>query len=175
MNLPKRKPMRYKNFDYSQCGSYFLTISTQNRKNLFWDMEKVYSAKQANELEHIINPDFLPLNYAGKIVEKHLMLWQNTYSNVKLENFVIMPNHIHLIVSILENESESKKTDISRMVAQFKGCVTKELGEAIWQKGYFDHIIANEKDFNNCFDYIEANPYILEEKILEQRKKKMKQ
>ena len=80
-----------------------------------------------------------------------------------------------VVVAILENESESKKTDISRMVAQFKGCVTKELGEAIWQKGYFDHIIANEKDFNNCFDYIEANPYILEEKILEQRKKKMKQ
>ena len=77
MDLPKRKPMRYKNFDYSQCGSYFLTISTQNRKNLFWDMEKVYSAKQANELEHIINPDFLFFKNLTFVFEKSALTGQH--------------------------------------------------------------------------------------------------
>ena len=171
MNLPKRKSIRYKNFDYSRCGSYFITISTKNREYLFWDMKKVYQTKQSNDLEHIINAEFLPLNYVGRIVEKHLMIWQNTYENVNIENFVIMPNHIHLIVSIFDNEIKSENPNLSRMVAQFKAQVTKEMGESVWQKSYYDHIIANEKDFNNCFDYIEANPYILEAKILEQRKK----
>jgi len=170
MDLPKRKSIRYKNFDYSQCGSYFITICTRNRENLFWDMKKVYQAKQTNDLEHIINSDFLPLNYVGKIVKKNLMVWQNTYENVKIENFVIMPNHIHLIISILGSESGNKKTDVSRMVSQFKARVTKEIGKSIWQKSYFDHIIINEKEFNNYFDYIENNPYILEARILEKRK-----
>ena len=172
MDLPKRKSIRYKNFDYSQCGSYFITICTRNRENLFWDMKKVYQTKQTNDLEHIINSEFLPLNNVGKIIEKNLMVWQNTYKNVKIENFVIMPNHIHLIISILGSESGNKNPDVSRMVSQFKVRVTKETGQSIWQKSYFDHIIVNEKEFNNYFDYIENNPYILEARILE---KKMKQ
>ena len=172
MDLPKRKSIRYKNFDYTKCGSYFITISTKNREYLFWDMKKVYQTKQTNELEHIINSEFLPLNSVGKIIEKNLMIWQNTYENVKIENFVIMPNHIHLIVSILGSESGNKNPDVSRMVAQFKAQVTKELGVSVWQKSYYDHIIANEKDFNNCFDYIESNPYIFEARILEKRKMK---
>ena len=172
MDLPKRKSIRYKNFDYSQCGSYFITICTRNRENLFWDMKKVYQTKQTNDLEHIINSEFLPLNNVGKIIEKNLMVWQNTYKNVKIENFVIMPNHIHLIVSILGSESGNKNPDVSRMVSQFKARVTKETGQSIWQKSYFDHIIINEKEFNNYFDYIESNPYILEARILEKRKMK---
>ena len=172
MNLPKRKSIRYKNFDYSQCGSYFLTICTRNRENLFWDMKKVYQTKQTNDLEHIINSEFLPMNNVGKIIEKNLMIWQNTYENVKIENFVIMPNHIHLIISILGSESGNKNPDVSRMVSQFKARVTKEIGQSIWQKSYFDHIIINEKEFNNYFDYIENNPYILEARILEKRKMK---
>ena len=172
MDLPKRKSIRYKNFDYSQCGSYFITICTRNRENLFWDMKKVYQTKQTNDLEHIINSEFLPLNNVGKIIEKNLMVWQNTYKNVKIENFVIMPNHIHFFISILGSESGNKNPDVSRMVSQFKVRVTKETGQSIWQKSYFDHIIVNEKEFNNYFDYIENNPYILEARILE---KKMKQ
>ncbi len=172
MDLPKRKSIRYKDFDYSRCGSYFVTICTRNRENLFWDMEKVYQTKQRNELEHIIHSDFLPLSYVGKIIKKNLMIWQDTYENVKIDNFVIMPNHIHLIVSIFEGESGNNKPNVSRMVAQFKARVTKELGKAIWQKSYFDHIIVNKKEFDNYFDYIESNPYILEARILEQRKTK---
>jgi len=172
MDLPKRKSIRYKNFDYSQCGSYFLTICTRNRENLFWDMQKVYQTKQTNDLEHKINSEFLPLNYMGKIIEKNLMVWQNTYDNVVIDNFVIMPNHIHLIITIYDGKCGNNKPVLSRMVAQFKSRVTKEIGESIWQKSYFDHIIVNEKDFDNCFDYIESNPYILETRILEQRTKK---
>lgn len=172
MNIPKRKSMRYKGFDYSQYGSYFLTICTRNKEKLFWNMEKIYTTKQRNELEHIINPESLPLTDVGKIIEKNIALWNSIYENVEILTYVIMPDHIHLIVSIMVNENKiaEKNPNVSQMVAQFKARVTKDLGESIWQKSYYDHIIVNEKDFNDCFDYIESNPYALEARILEQRK-----
>lgn len=162
--------MRYPGFDYSQYGSYFITICTKNKENLFWNMNEVYDAIK-NEFEHIVNFELLPLNYIGDIIDKNIRLWQNSYENVEIPIYVIMPDHIHLIVSIIgtENGNAEKNPQLSRMVAQFKGKVTKELGKSIWQKNYFDHIIVNEKDYNNCIDYIVDNPYVFEKRILETR------
>lgn len=172
MALPKRKPMRYQGFDYSEFGAYFLTICTHDKEKLFWDMNDVYKRTPKNEFAPLIERDDLPLTKLGKIVEQNLEIWANTYNNFEMIDYVIMPNHIHLLVSIVidEKNPNNDNPNISRMVAQFKAKVTKEWGKSIWQKSYYDHIIRNEKDFDECLKYIESNPIALEYRILEQRK-----
>ena len=171
MALPKRKSMRYKGFNYSEFGVYFLTICTHNKEKLFWDMDYVYNKIPENEFSPLIELDNLPLTELGKIVEKNIEIWGKSYNNFEIENYVIMPNHVHLLVAILidMNNPNTDNPNISRMVAQFKAKVTKECGKSIWQKSFYDHIIRNEKDYEKCFDYIESNPLALEYKILEQR------
>ncbi len=172
MALPKRKPMRYKNFDYSQFGAYFLTVCTHNKEKLFWNMDEVYKKIPKDEFDRIIDPENLPLTELGKIVERNIEILANTYTNMRMMNYVIMPNHIHFLISIMidENNPTEKNPNVSRIIAQFKAKVTKEYGKSIWQKNYYDHIIRNENDFDKCFEYIQYNPQALEFRIREQRK-----
>ena len=71
-----------------------------------------------------------------------------------------MPNHLHIIVVILPNYSGRAKhaPTVSMMVAQFKGAVTKQVGENIWQKLFYDHIIRDKHDFEEISKYIYENP-----------------
>ena len=167
MALPRRKSIRYKGFDYSEFGAYFLTICTHNKEKLFWDMNDVYKRKPKSEFAPLIERNNLPLTELGKIVEKNLEIWANSYNNFEMIDYVIMPNHIHILLWIKENKSEiysgqSRTPNVSRMVAQFKAKVTKECGKSIWQKSFYDHIIRNEKDFDECLKYMESNPIALE-------------
>lgn len=134
-------------------------------------MNDVYKRKPKSEFAPLIERNNLPLTELGKIVEKNLEIWANSYNNFEMIDYVIMPNHIHLLVSIVidENNPNDDNPNVSRMVAQFKAKVTKECGKSIWQKSFYDHIIRNEKDFDECLKYIESNPIALEYKILEQR------
>lgn len=174
MALPKRKTMRYKGFDYSQFGAYFLTICTHNKENLFWDMDNVYKRTLKNEFDNIIDSENLPLTELGKVVERNIENLKNVYVNMQLVDYVIMPNHVHLLIAIMidENNPCEKNPNISNIVSQFKSKITKEIGQSIWQKNFYDHIIRNEKEFDNCIDYIDSNPRALELKILEKRKNK---
>lgn len=87
MNLPKRKPTRLKNYDYSQNGYYFITICTHNKECI---------------LSKIVGEGFpLPkLTKRGKIVEDAILSVNKKYPHVVLHKFVIMPNHIHIIFEI---------------------------------------------------------------------------
>ena len=172
MALPKRKKIRYQGFNYCEFGAYFLTICTHNKEKLFWNMDDVYKKKPEKELDSIIDRDNLPLTELGKIVEQNLETWSKTYNNFEMIDYVIMPDHIHLLVAIVidEKNPNDNNPNVSRMVAQFKASVTKQCEKSIWQKSFYDHIIRNEKDFDECLKYIESNPQALEYKILEQRK-----
>ena len=159
--LPKRKDIRLKDYDYSSPGAYFVTICTENRKNYFWksniDVENVkWDAVGAN----CVRPKNLPLTPTGKLVEEELERWNVTYKAVFLHSYVIMPNHLHLMIVVLPDVSGQPQVapTVDRMVKQFKGKVTKKIGKPIWQKSFIEHIVRDSNDFDMRVNYIYENP-----------------
>ena len=75
---------------------------------------------------------------------------------------MIMPDHVHAIITILENSE--RKTTLSKIVGYFKAAVTKESGISIWQKSFYDSILDSEEMYYNAVDYIQQNPYRWQEK-----------
>ena len=154
--IPKRKRNRLDNYDYSSCGAYFLTICTANRENYFWDaVGAVIGRPQI--IEH---PQDVILSPCGKIVEIAINNISLMYPALSVEHYVIMPDHIHLLLIICSDENGRPMTapTISWVVNQLKGNVTKRIGRSIWQKSFYDHIIRNKKDYDKHVKYIYENP-----------------
>lgn len=158
--LPKRRSVRLVGYDYSGCGFYFITICCKDFKCLF------------GEIKH----DKTILNELGETVKHCWKEIPNHYPQVKLHDFVIMPNHLHGIIEIVganhhspeEIISENKhpkgtSNTIGAMVRGFKIGVTK-WGKAnqniskIWQRGFHEHIIKNDSAYQKISDYIIENP-----------------
>ena len=91
MNLPKRKPTRLKEYDYSTPGAYFITICTKDRKQL---LSRIIVGTGVLDCPQNILTNF------GEIANKHLINMSNFYENIKIEKYVVMPNHIHLLARI---------------------------------------------------------------------------
>ena len=128
--LPKRKRNRLENYDYSSCGAYFITVCTLERQNYFWEN-------------------------VGAIIDR-----PQDYPALSLESYVIMPNHIHLLVRVCADEYGRPLVapTMSRVVKQLKGIVSKQAGISIWQKSFHDHIIRNREDYEEHLRYIYENP-----------------
>jgi len=157
--LPVRKPNRLKGYDYASCGLYFITICTKDRECLLWDnVGAIPCAHRRCDRP----PVPVPLSTAGKIVEAELAVLSTVYEHVRLELCCIMPNHVHLLLQIHPaggGRSQIAPTvSVSRAVKQFKGAVSKRLGESIWQKSFYDHIVRDEKEYIKIAEYIENNP-----------------
>ena len=88
----------------------------------------------------------------GYIVEQQILAIPKRFSTVSLDAYVIMPNHIHLILH------KTNGKPIASDVRSFKGLVTKKLGKSIWQDYYYDHVIRDENDYLTKWNYIENNP-----------------
>ena len=150
VEFPKRKPTRLKNYDYSGDGAYFITICTHNRKKLF-----------SNIVGQGLAPAEIQLSKFGEIANTEILALENRYNNIKIDKYVIMPNHIHLIVSIFEKNGTNKTPLLGTVIAGFKRSVTlfaKSRGiDFMWQRSYYDHIIRNYKDGNNISEYIQTN------------------
>ena len=146
MPFYSRKLNRLKGYDYSQNGAYFITICTKDKKCL---LGKVVGG------DDYIAPEVLLSDY-GKIVEKYII-------GIKgLHKYIIMPNHIHMIIFI-ENEegtmwSSSPTQNIPQIIRAFKILVTKEIGFSLWQRSYHDHIIRDIPDYEAIWEYIDNNP-----------------
>lgn len=150
MELPKRKNIRLTTLDYSTPGAYFITVCTKNKENLFWsDVGAV-----------IGRPEDVPLNEQGIIAEQAIKNIPNHYPAISVEHYVVMPNHIHLLLQIHTDTNGRPMTapTIPMVVNQLKGYVTKQAGFPLWQKGFYDHVIRSEADFLDCWQYIEGNP-----------------
>lgn len=149
--LPVRKKNRLEGYDYARMGKYFVTMCVEDRANLLWE----------DLSEH---GEYWELSKHGKIVEKEIQHLGCIYSNVHLDQYCIMPEHIHMIISIEmqtcrgELCSPDVSPSLSRIVKQFKGSVTKQLGFSIWQKTYYDRIIRNEEEYERVKKYISDNP-----------------
>ena len=154
MELQKRKPNRLKNYDYSQNGAYFITICTKDRKPILSVIENADETVEAS----IARPPKIQLTDVGLIVDKAINGISIHYQNVFIDNYVIMPNHVHLIIRIDNNGRAMLAPTISRIIQQFKGYITKQIGESIWQKLYYDHIIRDNIDYQNIWQYIDENP-----------------
>ena len=152
--MPKRKPTRLPEYDYSEYGMYFLTICAKDMEQIFGRIVGEGLASPGHS-----GSKFQP-SPLGKITEKHLLDIPNHYDNVFVDKYVIMPNHIHLIV-MLEHSSgrTSPSPTIGNIIGGFKSGVSHEYGQLIWQRSYYDHIIRNEKDYERIWEYIENNPF----------------
>ena len=149
-NLPKRKPIRIDNYDYSTPGAYFITICTSNREKIFW-----------NDVgADIIRPENVPLSTAGKIVEQGILQVAEHYKNVAIDKYCIMPDHIHLILRIESdiNGWMISAPTVSTVVGSMKRWISRQAGRPIWQKSFYDHGIRNQRDYDEIWQYIENNP-----------------
>ena len=160
--LPKRKPIRIVGYDYSTPGAYFITVCTANRENIFWSDRKGELCLPANNLQtgYQRSPLRVDLSDVGIIVDNEIKNLNSIYSAVHVDKYCIMPDHIHFIISI--NSDENGRTQfaptISRIMKQFKGSITKQVGKPIWQKSFYDHGIRNQQDYEEIWEYIENNP-----------------
>ena len=148
--LPERKRNRLDGYDYNSCGVYFLTLCTAGRRNLFW----------SNVGATIGRPQDVVLSEVGENVRTAINHISVTYPSVFVEAYVIMPNHVHLLLSIdtaMDGRPLVAPT-MSRLVKQLKGVVSKSVGDSIWQKSFYDHVIRNQQDFEEHLLYIEENP-----------------
>ncbi len=151
--LPKRKQIRLKYYDYSQNGYYFVTICIDKRRHIFGEIVGATLCGRPN------NPD--------KMIEKWLLEIENKFKNVKIPIYVIMPNHIHCIVEKTGDHAGSRQQDI---VGWFKSMTTNEyiknvkqnlylpFDGKLWQRGYYEHIIRNENEYIEICKYIDENP-----------------
>ena len=147
--MHKRQPNRLRQYDYSQEGAYYITICTKDRKRILSEI--------VGDDAHIVPKP------CGSVVEKYIR-------NVpQIEKYVIMPDHIHMIIR-LDNGSMwastptgkddhiRPKNTVASIVRSIKVLTTKEIGEPIFQRSYYDHVIRNQQDYNEIWEYIANNP-----------------
>ena len=147
--LPKRKSLRLQNYDYSSEGCYFITVCIEHRKNL---LSTIVGGDDLGAPKQII------LKPYGKIVEKYILSIENAYDTVKVKNYIIMPNHIHLLLLIdTYGLPRSSAPTIPNVVTALKKFTNRDCNRNLWQRGYVDHIIRNQIDFERHWNYIEYN------------------
>lgn len=163
-----RRTIRLKQYDYSENGYYFVTICTQNRINIFGEIEN----------------NQMVLNKNGLILKIWLLNLSNRF-DMTIDEYQIMPNHIHLIIRIVganhdspktndepgnrairesnirairESPLQKKRSELSKIIGYLKMNVSKEIGLKIWQRNYYERIIRNEKEYLKIKEYIKSNP-----------------
>ena len=170
--LPERKPTRLHNYDYSAPGAYFITVCTYNRNSIFSYISKP-SVGEGSPLPLKRAPGtsaILPaprLSRCGKIVDSVINTISEKYKNVSVKRYVIMPNHIHLLLSIVDGGrgDPSPTVSVDRIVGWLKYQATKEInaarqtpGERVFQRSFYDHIVRNRDDYDEILKYIAENP-----------------
>ena len=150
MELPTRKQNRLSGYDYSTVNAYFVTICTHNRRSIFWE----------NVGAIMDRPQNVRLSALGEIVNQAIRNIPDIYPAVSVDKFVIMPNHVHLLLQICSDADGRSMIapTISSVVRQMKGTVTKQAGFPVWQKGFYDHVVRSSADYREIWAYIENNP-----------------
>ena len=151
--------MRLKNFDYSSTGAYFITICTHNRNCM---LSQIVGAIHES-------PETVLTEY-GIIVDETI---KNVSERCKvtIDRYIIMPNHVHLLVIITDSEElrairESPlrgRSVISKVIGYIKMNASKEIHTRfgkinLWQRGFYDHIIRGKEDYEEHLKYIAENP-----------------
>ena len=190
--LPRRKTIRLQNYDYSQNGAYFVTICTAHKRPLFGVV------RRGDPCGRPPVPVYAELSEIGRIVESYLTEIPSHYPDVHLASYVIMPDHIHMILVLTQTQSQwagqcpapTEESDLScrrggtpgppatiekpappcrrggtpgppalpKIINAFKSLTTRKAGTSLWQRGYYEHILRNQQDFDEAAGYIAGNP-----------------
>ena len=151
-SLPKRKHPRLDHYDYSTAGAYFITICTQNRQCL---------------LSRIVGRGLAPaeIQYTayGQIAQKQLLLLEQRYPSLKIDQYVIMPNHIHAILLLEEAAGASPRPTIMDIICAYKSLTTRQCKKVqpidkLFQSSFYEHVIRGPEDYNEIAEYIVNNP-----------------
>ncbi len=157
----QRRSIRLKEYDYSQAGAYFVMICTQNNECVFGE---------------VINEE-MRLNKYGKIVKDEWLRTREIRSNVMLDEYIVMPNHFHGIILIIDDvfvgatrrvaptvkSTTLKSNTLGSIIGQIKSIVTKNIHKMglkhfHWQRNYYEHVIRNEDKLNKIRQYIQNKP-----------------
>ena len=154
MEHPQRRPNRLPNYNYSTPGAYFVTICTKEKQCI---LSRVVGGG-ALDAPHI------QLSAFGTIVEKYI-LSANNMVGIQVDKYVIMPNHIHLLLSVntehFEGTSRAPSPTnavIPRFISTLKRFCHKDAGTQLFQRSYHDHIIRSDVDYTKIWKYIDHNP-----------------
>ncbi|MBE6560757.1 MAG: hypothetical protein E7662_06500 [Ruminococcaceae bacterium] len=154
-NLPKRKSIRMKEYDYNSPGAYFITICTENRQQI---LSRIVGG---DVLDAPKNAELLP---HGIIADKYINQLNEFYDSITVDRYVIMPNHIHIMLLVFEHGASrtspptKQHSAVSQFVSTFKRFCNKEYGGNIWQRHFHDHIIRDHEDYTAHIQYIRENP-----------------
>ncbi|MBQ4599006.1 MAG: hypothetical protein IJB19_03765 [Clostridia bacterium] len=168
--LPKRKPTRLPAFDYSSAGAYFVTICTSDRKQILseiapTDVTAIPKATNSAVGEGLAPPEYtVKLKPCGKVAQEQLRLLETRFASVTIEDYIIMPDHIHAIILLHEQAGgASPSPTLDGVLCAFKSLTSRickrEFGiEKIFQRSYADHIVRNREDYETRRKYIYENP-----------------
>ncbi len=179
MELPKRKSTRLQGYNYSTPGAYFITLCTKDRQRILSEisvgtgipvgtgdcLRRLLPAstrlQNALRFAHLDGPQNKLTKY-GEIADRQLKIMSDFYDNIKIDKYVIMPNHIHLLIRIIDTDGQSgtpvpTNSLISQFVSTFKRFCNKEYGKNIWQSRSNDHIVRGKYDYEKIWEYIDTN------------------
>ena len=158
MDRPVRKPTRLKRYDYSAPGAYFITICTRDRRCL---LSRIVSPDPSSVGAAISRPQAtVCLSPVGETVRCAIENIPGIYPAVSVDTYVIMPNHIHMILRIrAENPGRLiAAPTISTVVGQMKRWCSRQSKIPLWQRSFYDHIVRGEAEYAEIAEYIENNP-----------------
>jgi putative transposase len=147
-----RRSIRLRDYDYSQCGLYFVTVCIYRRE---WLLGRVRDGV------------FYP-SAAGSVVQRGLETLSLQYPGIAIECWVVMPNHIHFILEIKQrsrNPVSQNPIAIGEFIRQLKYDTTKQInqlrntpGVKVWQRNYYERIIWDDRAHRTIANYIHQNP-----------------
>lgn len=147
MELPTRKQIRLPDYDYGQNGAYFITICTKNRQRTLWNPLVGTAIGRPN------------LSDYGRFADTAINNIAKIYPNASVDKYVIMPNHIHLLLILSGDGGRPVAVPtISQIINQMKGYASRQAGFSLWQGRYYEHAIRNEADYLDVWQYIDGNP-----------------
>ena len=143
MTCPERRANRLPDYNYAESGWYFVTFCTTHRRPL---LSRV--APTAEGAETVLLP-------AGKIVAEGIACLNGRAEGFGMEKYVIMPNHVHLLIAV---SGEEPGKSVSSLIRRLKSFTSRRYGEKLWQRSFYDHIVRGEADFREIWRYIDENP-----------------
>ena len=163
--LKKRKTTRLRGADYNCSGAVFLTLCTKDRQ---CTLSRVVGTGVPDGPQ-------IELTRLGEIADKYIRQLNDFYEEILVENYVIMPNHIHILLWVKNDKGSQAQVTAqngpsgtpvptvqnsipSRFVSTFKRFCNKECGRNMWQHRSYDHIIRNRQDLEEHLRYIYENP-----------------
>ena len=141
MEYPKRKNTRLESWNYSENAAYFITICTQDRACILSRITSVGAG--------VLDRPRIELTKYGEIVEKTIYAIDKHYSDLSILKYVIMPNHIHLLVLLTGNGASrtppptKANETIPNLISTLKRFSNKAAGRPLWQRSHHDHVIRN--------------------------------